>query len=131
MVSFLWPHNIKLSDDIIKLFKLENVQPDKHGIMTGAPVDKSSISFCFSNASTVFFTCDECDKTTLVNNKKTNAIVAIPFAPDIDGSITASLPASLTFNENYSNKLNFHVQDENGNNLVVQKVFCRLTIKSF
>ena len=55
IISFLKPHNIKLSDDIIKLFKLENVQPDKYGIMTGAPVDKSSISFCFSNAFTIFF----------------------------------------------------------------------------
>ena len=128
MVAFLRPHNIKLSNDIIKLFKLENVQPDKYGIMEGAPVDKSSISFCFSDASTVFFTCDECDKTTLVNNRKTNAIVAMPVTAAMDGSITASLPASLTFSDNYSNQLNFHIQDELGDDLVAQKVFCRLTI---
>ena len=128
MMTFLRPNNIKLSDDIVKLFKLENVQPDKHGIMTGALVDKSSISFCFSNASTVFLTCDECDKTTLVNNQKTNAIVAMPVATAMDGSITASLPASLTFSNNYSNQLNFHIQDELGNDLVAQKVFFRFTI---
>ena len=130
MVSWLKPSSIKLSDDIIKLFKLENIQPDKHGIMTGAPVDKSSISFCFSDASTVFFTCDECDKTTLVNNKKTNAIVAMPVITAMDGSITASLPASLTFSNNYSNQLNFHIQDKLGNDLVVQKVFLRFIINS-
>ena len=128
MVSWLKPSNIKLSYDIIKLFKLENVQPDKQGIMTGEPVDKSSISFCFSNAFTIFFTCDECDKTTLVNNQKTNAIVAMPVITAMDGSITASLPASLTFSDNYSNQLNFHIQDELGNDLVAQKVFFRFTI---
>ena len=128
MIAFLKPHDIKLSDDIIKLFKLENVQPDKYGIMVGEPVDKSSISFCFSNASTVFLTCDECDKTTLVNNQKTNAIVAMPVITAMDGSITASLPASLTFSDNYSNQLNFHIQDELGNDLVAQKVFFRFTI---
>ena len=128
MMAFLRPHDIKLSDDIIKLFKLENVQPDKFGIIEGAPVDKSSISFCFSNASTVFLTCDECDETTLVNNQKTNAIVAMPVATAMDGSITASLPASLTFRDNYSNQLNFHIQDELGNNLVVQRVFFRFEI---
>ena len=128
MMAFLRPNNIKLSDDIVKLFKLENVQPDKHGIMTGEPVDKSSISFCFSNAFTIFFTCDECDKTTLVNNQKTNAIVAFPAVTAMDGSITASLPASLTFSDNYSNQLNFHIQDEHGNDLLTRKVFCRLRI---
>ena len=128
MIAFLKPHDIKLSDDIIKLFKLENVQPDKYGIMVGEPVDKSSVSFCFSNASTVFLTCDECDKTTLVNNQKTNAIVAMPVITAMDGSITASLPASLTFSDNYSNQLNFHIQDELGNDLVAQKVFFRFTI---
>ena len=127
-VTWIQPSNIKLSDEIIKLFKLENVQPDKYGIMTGAPVDKSSVSFCFSNASTVFLTCDECDKSTLVNNQKTNAIVAMPVATAMDGSITASLPASLTFSNNYSNQLNFHIQDELGNDLVAQKVFFRFTI---
>ena len=96
--------------------------------MTGAPVDKSSISFCFSNAFTIFFTCDECDKTTLVNNKKTNAIVAFPAITAMDGSITASLSASLSFNNNHSNQLNFHIQDEFGNNLLVRKVFFRLKI---
>ena len=130
MISWLKPSNIKLSDDIIKLFKLENVQPDKQGIMTGEPVDKSSISFCFSNAFTIFFTCDECDKTTLVNNQKTKAIVAMPAVTAMDGSITASLPASLSFSNNYSNQLNFHIQDEHGNDLVAQKVFCRFTINS-
>ena len=130
MVSWLKPSNIKLSYNIIKLFKLENVQPDKHGIMTGEPVDKSSISFCFSNAFTIFFTCDECDQTTLVNNQKTKAIVAMPAVTAMDGSITASLPASLTFSDNYSNQLNFHIQDEHGNDLVVRRVFCRLTINS-
>ena len=129
MMAFLRPSNIKLSYNIIKLFKLENVKYDEHGIMTGAPVDKSSISFCFSNAFTIFFTCDECDKTTLVNNQKTNAIVAMPAVTAMDGSITASLPASLSFNNNHSNQLNFHIQDKHKNNLVVRKVFCRLTIK--
>jgi len=124
------PSNIKLSYNIIKLFKLENVKYDEHGIMTGAPVDKSSISFCFSNAFTILFTCDECDKTTLVNNQKTNAIVAMPAVTAIDGSITASLPASLSFNNNHSNQLNFHIQDEHKNNLVVRKVFCRLLINN-
>ena len=130
MMAFLRPRNIKLSYNIIKLFKLENVKYDEHGIMTGAPVDKSSISFCFSNAFTIFFTCDECDKTTLVNNQKTNAIVAMPAVTAMDGSITASLPASLSFSNNYSNQLNFHIQDEHKNNLVVRKVFCRLLINN-
>ena len=98
--------------------------------MTGAPVDKSSISFCFSNAFTIFFTCDECNKTTLVNNQKTNAIVAMPAITATDGSITASLPASLSFSNNYSNQLNFYIQDEHKNDLVVRKVFCRLIINS-
>ena len=96
--------------------------------MVSEPIDKSSINFCFSNASTIFFTCDECDKTTLVNNQKTNAIVAMPVATAMDGSITASTPASLTFTDNYSNQLNFHIQDEFGDDLVAQKVFFRFTI---
>ena len=128
MIAFLRPHNIKLSDDIIKLFKLDGAQADTYGIMTGKTVDKSSISFCFSNVSTVFLTCDECDKTTLINNQKTNAIVAMPVIAAMDGSITASLPATLTFSNNYSNQLNFHIQDELGNDLVVQKVFLSVII---
>ena len=131
MIAFLRPHNIKLSDDIIKLFKLENAQPEK-GIMTGAPIKKASIAFCFSNVSTLFFTCDECDKKTIVNNQKTNAIVAMPVTAGMDGSLTATLtqPATLTFSNNFTNRLNFHVQDEHGNNLITQKVFCRLTINN-
>ena len=130
MIAFSRPHNIKLSDDIIKLFKLDDVQPDKYGIMTGAIVEKSSISFCFSNASTIFFTCDQCDKNTLVNNTKTKTITAIPVAAGIDGSLTAALthPATLTFSNNHKNRLTFHVKDEHGNNLITQKVFCRLSI---
>ena len=130
MITFLRPHNIKLSDDIIKLFKLDGVQPDKYGIMIGAIVEKSSISFCFSNASTIFFTCDQCDKNTLVNNTKTKTITAIPVAAGIDGSLTAALthPATLTFSNNYKNRLTFHVKDEHGNNLITQKIFCRLSI---
>ena len=44
-MTFLRPHDIKLSEDIIKLFKLDGVQPEKYGIITEAPVEKSPISF--------------------------------------------------------------------------------------
>ena len=130
IMDFLRPYNIKLSDDIVKLFKLENVQPDKYGIMTGAPVDKSVIRFCFSDTSTVFFTCNECNETTVVNDRKTNAITAMPVATAMDGSLTASLAqaATLTFSDNWKNRLSFHVRDEEGNDLPTQKVFCGLKI---
>lgn len=132
MIAFLRPHNIKLSDEVLSLFKLDGVKADTYGIMTGKPVDKSSISFCFSNASTIVFTCDECDKKTIVNNQKTNAIIAMPVATAMDGSLTATLtqPATLTFSNNFTNRLNFHVQDEHGNNLITQKVFFRLKINN-
>jgi len=132
MIAFLRPHNIKLSDEVVNLFKLDGVQADTYGIMTGKPVDKSSISFCFSNASTIVFTCDECDKKTIVNNQKTNAIVAMPVTVDMDGSLTATLaqPATLTFSNNFTNRLNFHVQDEHGNNLITKRFFCRLKINN-
>ena len=130
MTAFLRPHNIKLSDDILKLLKLENVQPDKYGKITGAPVDKSTIRFCFSNTSTIFFMCDECNDTTIVNDRKTNAITAMPVATAMDGSLTASLAqaATLTFSNNWKNRLSFYVRDEEGNDLPTQKIFCRLII---
>ena len=119
--------DIRLSSGLIDMLKLEKIDKDFFH-MVSEPIDKSSINFCFSNASTIFFTCDECDKTTLVNNKKTNAVVAMPVVAGIDGAIKASLPASLTFSDNYTNQLNFHIQDEYGNNLLADKVFVRLTI---
>ena len=119
--------DIKLSPGLIDMLKLKKAD-NLFFHMVSEPIDKSSINFCFSNASTIFFTCDECDKTTLVNNKKTNAVVAMPVVAGIDGAIKASLPASLTFSNNYSNQLNFHIQDELGNDLVAQKVFFRFTI---
>ena len=130
MVAFLRPHNIQLSTEIAKLFKLDGAQLSKDGIMTGEPVNKASISFCFSDASTLFFTCDECDMTTLVNNQLTKAFTAMPVAAAIDGSLTASLnqPAILTFSNNYKNRLTFRIQDELGNTLKPQRVFSRLKI---
>ena len=128
MTAFLRPSNIKLSDEIVTLFKLKGAQADKHGIITGEPVDKSSLSFCFSDASTIFFTCDQCDETTLVNNNETRTITALPVAAGIDGCLTANA-GSANFHNNLTNRFTFHIRDERCNNLLVKRFFCRLTIK--
>ena len=127
MTAFLRPSNIKLSDEIVTLFKLKGAQADKHGIITGEPVDKSSLSFCFSDASTIFFTCDQCDETTLVKNNKTKTITALPVAAGIDGCLTAGA-ATTSFHSNLTNRFTFHIQDERGNNLPIKRLFCQLEI---
>ena len=98
--------------------------------MTGAPVDKFALSFCFSDATTIYFTCDECDKNILVNDKIANVITAIPLSTGIDGFLTANLThyASSTFRDNDFEHLTFHVQDEKSNNLPVQRIIYRLII---
>ena len=127
MVAFLRPSNIKLSDEIVTLFKLKDAQADKNGIITGEPVDKSSLSFCFSDASTIFFTCDQCDEITLVNNNKTRTITDLPVAAGINGCLTAGA-ATTSFHSNLTNRFTFHIQDELANNLPIERLFCRLKI---
>ena len=127
MTAFLRPSNIKLSDEIATLFKLKDAQADKNGIITGEPVDKSSLSFCFSDASTIFFTCDQCDETTLVNNNETRTITALPVAAGINGCLTAGA-ATTSFHSNLTNRFTFHIQGERGNNLPIKRLFCRLII---
>ena len=41
MAENLWPSNIKLSPGLINMFKLENAQPDKNGIMICRQVHQS------------------------------------------------------------------------------------------
>lgn len=119
--------NVELSPSLIDMFKL-GVAKTYDGMTTGQPVEESSINFTFSDASTVFFTCDECKEETLVNSVKTRAITAMPVYANLDGSLMTTQSASTTFKDNWTNKFNFRIQDENGNNLAVKRVFCRLTI---
>lgn len=121
--------NINLSDGIKELLKLTTTETFD-GITTGQPVDKASIQFTFSDALTIFLTCDECDKQTLVNSKKTSVITALPVAAALDGSFTASLthPAFVTFKDNYTNHFTFRMQDKDANNLPVKEVLIRLSI---
>ena len=133
MINLNRPVNIALSEGLKDLLKLKGAKT-YDGITTGEPIEKSSITF--SHASTIFFTCDEAEEATLLNhNKMIKAITAIPVNVGFDGSITANLthPASITsitFKNNYTNHLTFHITDEKGNNLPIKRFFCRLTINN-
>ena len=124
MIQYLKPTQIKLSSEILELFKLKNAKADNQGIMTGETIEKSSMSFCFSDASVIFLTCDECDKTTQVNNTKTKTITAMSVSAGLDDSITADLThtTTISFKNNYTNQLNFHIQDKNENDLSIKRV---------
>jgi hypothetical protein len=93
--------------------------------MIGEYVDKSVLSFCFSNTTTIFFVCDECDKTSIVDSKKSKAITALPIDVGMNGFITADLThaAVAKFQSNWTNRFHFHIQDKNGNNFTVNKSF--------
>lgn len=120
--------NITLPDALKKMLRLPEKLSYEPGIHTGTPVNKASIHFAFSDALTVFLTCKECHEQTLVNDKLTKAITAIPVFAALDGSLTASHPASVAFKGNYTNHFTFCIQDASGNNLPVKNVFIRLSI---
>jgi len=67
MVDFLRPSKIKLAAGLKELLNLAAAQ-EHGGIITGQPVDKSSINFTFSHASMVFLVCDQADDT-YINEK--------------------------------------------------------------
>jgi len=126
MVNFLRPSKIELSKGLKELLNLEGAQ-EHDGTTTGQPIVKSSIKFSFSNAAIVFFTCDQIDDT-YVNNQPSKAIAVISLATAINGVLTLTSPTSAVFTENYDRKLNFKLQDKNGNELPVKQMLAHLTI---
>ena len=117
--------NIKLSKGLKELLNL----PDQKylGITTGQPINESSINFTFNNAAMVFLTCDQIDDT-YVNNQSSKTIAVMPIASAINGALTLTSPTSAVFIENYDKKLNFRLQDKNGNELPVKQMLVHLTI---
>ena len=119
--------NVTLNLTLVDMLNLATAKVDKDGIQTGQPIDKSSITFTFSDARVLFLTCDQIDDTVGNDNRVAKNITAIPL---IDGSFTTTLnhPTVSTFHNNYSRELTFHTQDLNGNDLPMQNLLARLTI---
>ena len=126
MVNFLRPSNIELSTGLKELLNL-NLAQENDGILTGQPINESSIKFSFSNATMVFLTCDQIDDT-YVNDKPTKAIAVIPLATAISGALKLTSPTSAVFTKNYDKKLNFKLRDKDGNELPVKQMLAHLTI---
>ena len=126
MVNFLRPSNIELSTGLKELLNL-NLTQEYNGILTGQPIDKSSINFTFSDATMVFLTCDQIDDT-YVNDLSSKTIAVIPLDT---GALTLTLtaPTPIVFKENYAErKLNFKLRDKDDNELPVKQMLAHLTI---
>ena len=120
------PSNIELSTGLKELLNL-NLAQEYNGILTGQPIDKSSINFTFSDATMVFLTCDQIDDSC-VNDRWSKAIAVIPLATAITGDLTLTSPTSAVFKENYDRKLNFKLRDKDDNELPVKQMLAHLTI---
>lgn len=101
--------NLKISDDIAKELKIKGNTSN-----SGEPVDVDKIAF--NNTKNVFLACDQIDST-------------VTAAACVDEPISFEKPMPTTcFRNNYHQHLTFHIKDDQGNNLPIQRVFCRLLI---
>lgn len=99
--------NLKISDDIAKELKIK-------GNNSGEPVDVDKIAF--NNTKNVFLACDQIDSM-------------ITAAVCVDELISFEKPMpTACFRNNYHQHLTFHLKDDQGNNLPIQRVFYRLLI---
>ena len=121
--------DIKLSPGLIDMLKLKKAD-NLFFHMVSEPIDKSSINFCFSNASTLFLDCREIDDT-YVDGKETKTLGAVPVNSTFYSSFfTLDLqhPVVAAYHNNYLKELNFRVVDEHGNNLPLKQALLRFII---
>ena len=110
--------NVKIAEDIARELK---IKPDKSN--TGEPVDIGKIAF--HNTPNIYLTCDEAKSNTFIDSLKSETCIA---ASPFNTEVISFEPSHPTPFHAPVGQLTFRVQDKQGNNLPVKRLFCRLTI---
>ena len=110
--------NVKIADDIARELK---IKPDKPN--TGEPVDISKIAF--HNTPNIYLTCDEAKSNTFIDSLKSKTCIA---ASPFNTEVISFEPSHSTPFHAPVGQLTFRVQDKQGNNLPLKRLFCRLSI---
>ena len=101
--------NPKTSEDIAKVLKIK-----KNTSKSGEPVDLDKIAF--DNTKNIFLVRDQIDST-------------VTAAACVDELISFEIPMpTACFRNKYHQHLTFHIRDDQGNKLPIQKDFYRLLI---
>ena len=112
--------NLKIADNIARELK---IKPDKPN--TGEPIEIDKVAFY--NVDNIFMTCDQAKSRTFIDSREAETVLAsTSFDTEVEvTSFEASNPAPF-----YApvGQLTFRVQDAQGNNLPVKRLFCRLRI---
>ena len=111
--------NVKIADDIAIELK---IKPDRSN--TGEPVDVDKIAF--HNTPNIYLTCDEAKSNTYINSQRAETVLA---STSFEVEVT-SFVSSTNYTPFHApvGQLTFRVQDAQGNNLPVKRLFCRLRI---
>ena len=110
--------NVKIAEYIAKELR---IAADKTNI--GEPIDVNKIAF--HNTSATYLICDQVNSNTYINSQRAETcITASPFNTEV----ISFKPSQPTHFHAPVGELTFHIQDSQGNNLPIKKLFCRLTI---
>ena len=111
--------NVRIADEIARALK---IKPDKPN--TGEPVDVDKIFF--HNTPNIYLTCNQAKSNTYINSQRAETVVAsTPFEVEITAFEASRNPTPF---HAPVGQLTFRVQDAQGNNLPVKRLFCRLRI---
>ena len=112
--------NVKIADDIARELK---IKPDRSN--TGEPVDVDKIFF--HNTPNIYLTCNQAKSRTFIDSREAETVLAST-SFDTEVEVTSFEPSHSTPFHAPVGQLTFRVQDKQGNNLPVKRLFCRLSI---
>ena len=112
--------NLKIADDIARELK---IKPDKPN--TGEPIEIDKVAFY--NVDNIFMTCDQAKSRTFIDSREAETVLAST-SFDTEVEITSFEASNPTPFHATVGQLTFRVQDAQGNNLPVKRLFCRLRI---
>ena len=112
--------NVKIADDIARELK---IKPDRSN--TGEPVDVDKIFF--HNTPNIYLTCNQAKSRTFIDSREAETVLAST-SFDTEVEVTSFEPSHSTPFHAPVGQLTFCVQDKQGNNLPVKRLFCRLSI---
>ena len=112
--------NVKIADDIARELKIKSDRSN-----TGEPVDVDKIFF--HNTPNIYLTCNQAKSRTFIDSREAETVLAST-SFDTEVEVTSFEPSHSTPFHAPVSQLTFCVQDKQGNNLPVKRLFCRLSI---
>ena len=110
--------NVKIADDIARELKINRSN-------TGEPIDVDKIFF--HNTPNIYLTCNQAKSRTFIDSREAETVLAST-SFDTEVEVTSFEPSHSTPFHAPVGQLTFCVQDKQGNNLPVKRLFCRLSI---